>query len=221
MFEKTKTRLEKVATKGNMAKLLVAGSLAVTGCADSEKPAPPAAVVKPKEPLAESLNNYRDGVNFGRKARVVLNSCVAWQNATGITVTQNPGVDTVKLKEGDYSYFVFSAADSDKQFPLIQQMNGPQALVTKDGQVFGGGPAGTILNVDLEKQKGYLAHATERKIAPKPTFADNGQIYHTDAATGEPLMNTAVVEGPYTDERVTAVCDALRAAAPIASLRLR
>lgn len=209
MIEKAKPKFEKFLKKGNLAKLGVVGALMLAGCGEASSQ-PAEQPVQAENPLTKSLNDYRDRVNFGKKARVVLNSCVAWSNVDGgITVTQNPGIDTIRSPQGTYSYFVWSYADDDKKFPRIQQMNGAQARVTENGAVYGGGPSGSILQIDLEKQEGYLAHATNRALADKLTFADNGQIYHTDAATEEPVMNTAITEGPFTPERVNEVCSDL------------
>ncbi|HET7672991.1 MAG TPA: hypothetical protein VFK11_00570 [Candidatus Saccharimonadales bacterium] len=209
MIEKVKSKFEKVARKGNLATLGAVGALMLAGCGEtSSQPAEQPAPVE--NPMTKSLNDYRDRVNFGKKARVVLNSCVAWSNqADAITVTQNPGIDTVRYDGQTYSYFVWSYADDDKKFPRIQQMDGAQAKVTENGAVYGGGPYGAILQIDLEKQKGYLAHATNRALDEKPTFADNGQIYHTDAETGVPVMNTVITEGPLTENRVNEVCTEL------------
>jgi hypothetical protein len=214
MFEKIRLSAEKLARKGNLAKIGVVGALVLAGCGEASEPEQQA--VQAEDPAAESLNQYRDRVNFNKKAHVVLNTCVAWGNVSGgITVTQNPGVDTVRSGGDTYSYFVFSYPDSDKKFPLLQQMNGPQAKVTENGAVYGGGPSGSLLTIDLEKQKGYLAHATNRKLSDKPTFANNDQIYFEDAQTGQPVMNTVITDGPFTDKRVNAVCDALRQHAPV------
>jgi hypothetical protein len=214
MIERERPRIEKFVRKSGLAKVGVVAALMLAGCGEPSEPTQQP--TQPENPSAESLNDYRDRVNFNKKARVVLNSCVAWGNVSGgITVTQNPGIDTVRSGGGTYSYFVFSHPDTDKKFPLIQQMNGPQAKVTENGAVYGGGPSGTLLTVDLEKQEGYLAHAVNRKLSDKPTFADNGQVYHTDAQTGAPVMNTAITDGPFTDERVNAVCGALAEGGPI------
>lgn len=209
-FEKAKSSVEKVLKSKNLAKVGVVGALMLAGCGESSSE-PAQRPVQTENPMTKSLNEYRDRVNFGKKARVVLNTCVAWGNVGGgMTVTQNPGIDTIRSPQETYSYFVWSYADNDKKFPRIQQMNGPQAKVVENGTVYGGGPSGSILHVDLEKLKsGYLAHATNRTLADKPTFADNGQAYHTDAETGVPVMNTAVTEGPFTDKNVTEVCSEL------------
>lgn len=214
MFEKTRLSGEKLARKSNLAKVGVAGALVLAGCGEASEPEQQA--IQAENPASKSLIQYRDRVNFNKKARVVLNSCVAWGNVSGgITVTQNPGVDTARSGGDTHSYFVFSYPDSDKKFPLLQQMNGPQARVTENGAVYGGGPSGSLLTIDLKKQKGYLAHATHRKLSDKPTFANNGQIYFEDAQTGQPVMNTVITDGPFTDKRVNVVCDALRENAPI------
>ncbi len=213
-FEKAKSGAEKILKNGGLAKAGVVGALMLAGCGEASELAQQP--LKAENPLSQSLNDYRDRVNLSKKARVVLNTCVAWGNVSGgITVTRNPGIDTVRSTEGTYSYFVFAYPDNDKKFPLIQQNNGPQARVTENGDVYGGGPSGSLLTIDLEKQKGYLAHATNRALADQPTFADNGQVYHTDAQTGVPVMNTAITDGPFTDKRVNSVCDALKTGAPI------
>ena len=192
----------------------VVSALILAGCGESSEPAQQS--IQAETPLSKSLDDYRDKVNFNKKARVALNSCVAWGNVSGgITVTQNPGIDTVRSGGETYSYFVFSYPDSDKKFPLIQQNNGPQAKVAENGAVYGGGPSGSMLQVDLEKQKGYLAHASNRRLAEDPTFADNGQIYHAVAETGVPVMNTAITDGPFTDKRVNALCADLAAGVSI------
>lgn len=223
MIERVKEKLEKLtpSRRGRLATLLVTGSLAITGCGGSSSSAPVEKPVK-ADPMEKSLNDYGDAVNYKRRARVAMNTCVAWENISGgITVTQNPGVATAKYGNQDYSYFVWSYPDSDKRSPLIQQMDGAQTLVTDKGVVYGGGPDGTILTIDLENQKGYLAHATTRKLSDKPTFADNGQVYFEDVQTGQPVMNTVVTDRPLTIKNQFEVCDELSRGEVVNALEIR
>ncbi len=200
-----------------VATAAVIGGLLVSGCGEEEPTAQrPVAEV---DPVAASLKQYRDDVNYRRHARVAMNTCAGWQNISGgVTIVENPGIVTAQTPEGPYSYLIFSVPDSDQKPPALQQMNGPQIYVDEKNRVFGGGPYAVKLSIDLEKSDSYYAHATERALTQKPTEADNGQIYFRDQETGVHLMNSIVTDGPFSDERVWQACQALGKDQPVASL---
>lgn len=195
--------------KGNVAKLLVAGvagSFALTGCGGGEH----TAADTPADPMAASMNAYRNDIFFNRKAEIAMDACAGWENESGgITVVENPGVATADapgVRGQNYAYFVWSFPDTDGKPPLIQQMDGPETYVDPQGRVFGGGPSGSILTINLERAKSGFANATQRALKKRPVTGHNGQVYYEDAKTGQPVMNTVLTHGPLTSQRVNDVC---------------
>lgn len=191
----------------------VIGGMLLSDCGGSAKNQPSEAPAN-TDPIAYSLRQYRDDVYFHRRARVAMNTCVAWSNVSGgITVVENPGVSVEPLtspEDRSHAFFVFDYPDTDGKPPLLQQMNGPQTYVDDKNRVFGGGPSGTILSLELDKSKSYFAYVTERALGRKPMHANNGQVYYSDKQTGEPVMNTVFTNGPFNSDHVNKVCDQLR-----------
>ena len=198
--------------KETLTPIAIAGALFAAGCGREHSPKVKAVTTPEQEQtqpqdnaassdpsikaLQESMKIYRERVAKRHRAQVLLGSCVAWENSTGITVTLNPGILLTKTGE---LYYIFSAYDEHYQPPIIQ-MDGPQVV-----------NAMTL----AFKPKNHTTGGSDRKLSHNAVHDNNDQIYYEDQQSGEPVMNTALDRGPLTESNVAEICNDLRQHTPL------
>ncbi len=153
----------------------------------------------------DSINRFRRQVLVQDKARVMLNTCVAWPSMSGgLTVTLNPGLGLTEDPKGfmDF-YYVFSARDKRSNSGLVE-MNGPsvQSPVTSINMA----PSNNGINVNEVKT---IA------LSPDPVAGPNGQLSYQEAKTHVPVLDTVIVSGPDTAAHAKSICEDLAAQRPI------
>jgi hypothetical protein len=187
---------------------IAASALLAAGCGSHSGVTPEKATVSTKTEEAhpdstnlimDSLNSFRNQVILHHKAaEILLGSCVAWGNQSGeLTVTLNPGIGKVAIGGKNHDFFIFSTHDP-RYKPDWGPLNGPEV----------GSPDAMTL---VFKPKVIPQDGIEnRKLSKKEHKDSAGHRFYVDLQTGESVMNTALVPGPFTQERVSAVCDDLR-----------
>jgi len=157
-------------------------------------------------PIQKSLNSFRNRVLLKHQAIILMEACVAWPNDSGgVTVTWNPGIGEVPSAGGGKErYYIFSYHDS-KYHPPWGPLNGAPMLSPQ---------AMTLAFRPKHPIKGGL----DRKLSTHEARGANGISHYNDIQTGEPVMATALVKGPFTSKHVAEICVDLRDDTPLSGI---
>jgi len=189
-------------------RLAVLAGFMVSGCGASSLPprhqTPPAPAIAPQpaqaDPLLQSLNNFRQGVKH-HKAKILMGACVGWPDEDqGLAITLNPGIASYRTSKTKHNYYVFTATDTAYNPPL-QQMNGPDV----------NNPEVAVKITPSQAARGSFRRELTATINHDP----NHQLYYEDSHTGQPVMDTVLVDGPPTLLYLGKVCSALSQHQPI------
>ncbi len=150
-------------------------------------------------PTQRTLNDYRNRLILKHQARVLLDTCVAWNNAEGgTTVTWNPGValEGSIIDKENRSFYIFSTHDP-RYKPTWGPLNGPP-ISSKEASLF------------IFKPKHKIKGGVDRRISKNEYKGKNGTRYYRDIQTGEPVINTLLYPELLDHGEIAEVCVALR-----------
>jgi hypothetical protein len=196
-----------------VATAAVIAGLMMSGCGGESEQAPVSAQGQAAElppthtgnPSLDSINGFRRRILTAHRAKIFLNTCVAWPSESGMTVTYNPGVASLKVGSKQEQYYVFEATDSRTATGVIE-MNG---LGIRDPNAL------PVIMPRPVADKGAPEGMRDIKLSSKPVTDKNDQLAYLDTATGQPVLDTAIVAVPPNPSIAINDCKDLRDHLPI------
>jgi hypothetical protein len=196
------------------ASIVAAGSLLLAGCSGDNSqppkavhetsPSPTQSPTQEASAAQRALDDFRNRFYKKHIAKISLGLCVAWQYKGGVLVTSNPGTAIID-EQKELAFPVASDSSSVDKTGDVTLVNGP------DGK-------GRIILIPFKRGDGSVStKAADISISPEVVHDKNGQIFHFDPKSKEPVINSTLVNMPFEETLVAQVCVALRGGEPIPS----